>query len=70
MIMKVWIKYLIGLVLGIAAAFILPLNIPSVDSAVSTLSEIAVRFGRYALIPLLFLEQSCQCSISGTKNTF
>lgn len=52
--MKVWIKYLIGIVLGITAAFILPLNIPSVDSAVSTLSEIAIRFGRYALIPLLF----------------
>lgn len=51
--MKIWIKYLIGTLLGIAAAFILPLNIPSVDSAVSTLSEIAIRFGRYALIPLL-----------------
>lgn len=52
--MKVWIKYLIGSLLGIIAAFILPLNIPSVDSAISTLSEIAVRFGRYALIPLVF----------------
>ena len=52
--MKVWIKYLIGLVLGVLAAFILPLNIPSVDSAVSTMSEIAIRFGRYAVIPLLF----------------
>lgn len=52
--MKVWIKYLIGTLLGIAAAFILPRNIPAVDSAVATLSEIAIRFGRYALIPLLF----------------
>ena len=52
--MKVWIKYLIGTILGIAAAFILPLNIPSVNSALATLSEIAIRFGRYALIPLIF----------------
>lgn len=52
--MKVWLKYLIGTLLGVIAAFILPLNIPSVDSAVSTLCEIAVRFGRYALIPLIF----------------
>lgn len=52
--MKVWIKYLLGTVLGIIAAFILPLNIPAVDSAVATLSEIAIRFGRYALIPLIF----------------
>lgn len=52
--MKVWIKYLIGTILGIIAAFILPLNIPAVDSAVSVLSEFAVRFGRYALVPLVF----------------
>lgn len=52
--MKVWIKYLIGTVLGIIAAFILPMHIPAVDSTLATLSEIAIRFGRYALIPLLF----------------
>ena len=52
--MKVWIKYLIGTVLGIIAAFILPLNIPQIDSAVSAFSEFAIRFGRYALIPLIF----------------
>ncbi|MBQ9207856.1 MAG: dicarboxylate/amino acid:cation symporter [Treponema sp.] len=52
--MKVWIKYVIGTILGIIAAFILPLNIPAVDSAVAFLSEFAIRFGRYALIPLIF----------------
>ena len=51
--MKVWIKYLIGSVLGIIAAFIFPLGIPSVESAIQTFSEIAVRFGRYALVPLI-----------------
>ncbi|MBQ4378944.1 MAG: dicarboxylate/amino acid:cation symporter [Treponema sp.] len=51
--MKVWIKYLIGTFLGILAAFILPLGNASVDSVVSSLSEISIRFGRYALVPLL-----------------
>ncbi|MCR4821642.1 MAG: cation:dicarboxylase symporter family transporter [Treponema sp.] len=52
--MKVWIKYLIGTLLGILAAFILPMHIPAVDSVVATASEIAIRFGRYSLLPLLF----------------
>ena len=52
--MKVWFKYLIGTVLGIITALILPLNIPQVNSVVSGFSEFAVRFGRYALIPLIF----------------
>ena len=52
--MKVWIKYVIGTVLGVIAAFILPLNTPQVDSIVAGFSEFAIRFGRYALVPLIF----------------
>ncbi|WP_407426723.1 dicarboxylate/amino acid:cation symporter [Treponema sp.] len=52
--MKVWIKYLIGTILGIIAAFILPLNIPQIDVVAAGFSEFAIRFGRYALIPLIF----------------
>lgn len=52
--MKVWIKYLIGTVLGIVAAFILPMHIPAVETTLATLSEIAIRFGRYAVVPLVF----------------
>ncbi len=48
--MKVWIKYLIGIALGFAAFFILPLG----ENVLSTLSEFAVHFGRYALFPLVF----------------
>jgi len=53
-LMKVWIKYLIGTLLGAIAAIILPMDIPAVSSVVSNLSEFAIRFGRYALIPLVF----------------
>lgn len=51
--MKVWIKYLIGTVLGVLAAIIIPLNVPSVNSFVSSAAELAVRFGRYAVLPFL-----------------
>ena len=51
--MKVWIKYLIGLVFGVLAAFILPGN-QAVSSAVSFLTELFIRVGRYIVIPLLF----------------
>ena len=56
--MKVWIKYLIGIALGIAAYFILPLNTPIVNYFMTAFSEFAVRFGRYALAPLLFFSAS------------
>ncbi|MBQ0052217.1 MAG: dicarboxylate/amino acid:cation symporter [Treponema sp.] len=51
--MKVWLKYLIGTVLGVLAAFILPMDIPSVNSFVASASELAIRFGRYAILPFL-----------------
>ncbi|WP_406034279.1 dicarboxylate/amino acid:cation symporter [Treponema saccharophilum] len=56
--MKVWIKYLIGIALGIAAYFILPTKVSSVGVVISGISEFAVRFGRYSLMPLLFFSAS------------
>ena len=53
MLMKVWIKYLIGLVFGVLAAFILPGN-AAISSAVAFLTELFIRVGRYIVIPLLF----------------
>ena len=51
--MKVWIKYVIGIVLGIAAALLLPTDVPAVSTAIVTIQEFFVRFGRYTLLPLL-----------------
>ena len=52
--MKVWIKYLIGVALGVVAAFILPRgNAVSVET-VTFLTELFIRIGRYLVIPLLF----------------
>lgn len=52
--MKLWIKYLIAIALGIGAAFILPADSPAVSSLIASFSEFSVRFGRYTLLPLLF----------------
>ncbi len=52
--MKIWLKYVIGCILGIAAACILPAGNETVTGATAYLTELAIRIGRYALLPLLF----------------
>lgn len=52
--MKVWIKYLIGVVIGIFFALVLPVSNPKVSEVVSFITEIAIRFGRYMVIPVIF----------------
>lgn len=52
--MKVWIKYLLGIALGILAALVLPLNNAKGMEVLSFLTELFIRFGRYILVPLVF----------------
>lgn len=52
--MKLWIKYLIGALFGAVFAFILPLGNEQVAAAVSFVTEIVVRFGRYMVVPVVF----------------
>ena len=52
--MKLWIKYLNGALFGAAFAFILPLGNEQVAAAVSFVTEIIVRFGRYMVVPVVF----------------
>lgn len=52
--MKVWIKYLIGLALGLLAAFILPTENAAFANAIAFLTELFIRIGRYVVIPLIF----------------
>lgn len=52
--MKVWIKYLIGIGLGLASYFILPMNNANVSAVVAYLSELFVHMIRYIVVPLLF----------------
>lgn len=67
--MKLWIKYLIAIALGIGAAFILPADSPAVSSLIASFSEFSVRFGRYTLLPLLFFGvSSAVFRLRSTKN--
>ncbi|MCR4578979.1 MAG: cation:dicarboxylase symporter family transporter [Treponema sp.] len=52
--MKVWIKYLIGVALGVLAAFILPTENAAFLSFLSFLSDLFIRMGRYVVLPLVF----------------
>jgi Na+/H+-dicarboxylate symporter len=52
--MKVWMRYLFGVVLGIAAALVLPVNSPGVAKGIEYLSHLVIRVGRYVVLPLVF----------------
>ncbi len=52
--MKVWIKILIGSVLGIVLGILLPQGNFTVLAALDWFEALALRLGRYALAPLLF----------------
>ncbi|MDR1748005.1 MAG: dicarboxylate/amino acid:cation symporter [Spirochaetaceae bacterium] len=52
--MKIWLKYIIGCVLGIIFCLVFPAGNEMVTKTLTFLSEFALRIGRYALYPLLF----------------
>jgi len=52
--MRLWLKYVIGIVLGIAAAFILPLSGIQAQDSLNFIVDLVLRFGRYTLLPLIF----------------
>src|SRR5574344_1212917 len=65
--MKLWLKYLIGAVLGIAFALILPLNSAGSAAALSFITDIVIRFGRYIVVPLIFF--TAMTSINKLRDT-
>ena len=52
--MKIWLKYLIGIVLGITFALVAGTENALFTEAADFLSKAAVQFGRYALYPAVF----------------
>ena len=51
--MKVWIKLLVGSILGITLGFLLPQDNQALISALAWLEKLALGIGRYAVIPVL-----------------
>ncbi|MBR5646729.1 MAG: dicarboxylate/amino acid:cation symporter [Treponema sp.] len=52
--MKVWIKYFIGIVLGIICALFLPASSVKAAEILSFLTDLFIRIGRYIVVPLVF----------------
>lgn len=59
--MKLWLKYLIGAILGAAFALILPPQSNQAQAVLDFIIEFVIRFGRYALMPLLFFSIITAC---------
>jgi len=51
--MKIWLKLLIGSLLGVIAGFLLPFDNHLIIDRISWLAELSIRIGRYSLIPVL-----------------
>jgi len=51
--MKIWMKYLMGALLGAALALAIPLEDTGLRNAMGFLFDISIRIGRYALVPLV-----------------
>ena len=52
--MKIWIKYIIGILLGFFASWIIPFETRTSSETLAFLTELATRFGRYTILPVLF----------------
>ncbi len=51
--MKIWMKYLLGAILGLVVALVLPVEDAGLRGTLSFLFELSMRIGRYALVPLV-----------------
>ncbi|MGN0729520.1 dicarboxylate/amino acid:cation symporter [Treponema sp.] len=56
--MRIWLKYLIGIAIGLVfALFLSPMTVKG-QAVLNFIVEIAVRFGRYSLLPVMFFSVS------------
>ena len=69
--MKIWIKYLLGCILGIIATLVLPTDNLVLQKIISFLTDFAIRFGRYMLLPLLFFSMTISvCNLREENKLF
>lgn len=69
--MKLWIKYLIGCLLGFLAATVIPTEILQSKGILDFLTTLSINAGRYVLIPLLFFSVTMGvCKLRETKKLF
>lgn len=69
--MKLWIKYLIGCLLGFLAAAVIPTEVLQSKGILDFLTTLSINAGRYVLIPLLFFSVTIAvCKLRETKQLF
>jgi len=51
--MKVWVKLFIGSFLGVVLGFLLPSDNQTISKGIAWLGDLAIRIGRYGLVPVL-----------------
>lgn len=69
--MRLWVKYLIGMVLGLIAAFAIPTDSVQAQTTLSFIVDLVVRFGRYAIIPVIFFSAMTSCyKLNESKQLF
>ena len=52
--MRLWVKYLIGIIIGIVASFLIPAGSVQAQSTLNFIVDLVIRFGRYAIVPVIF----------------
>lgn len=65
--MKIWLKNLLGCILGVALALVLQSNNETAATVIRFLSDFALRAGKFALVPLLFFTMTA--SICGLRES-
>jgi Na+/H+-dicarboxylate symporter len=51
--MKVWLKLLIGAILGVIIGYLLPADNQAIGRSIAWIGDLAIRMGRYCLVPML-----------------
>lgn len=59
--MKLWLKYLIGIAVGLVLAVVVPPASVQSQAALNFIVDLVVRFGRYTLVPVLFFSVAVSC---------
>ncbi len=65
--MKIWIKYLIGTVLGVIVALFIPFDSETSNNTLQFFTELSIRIGRYFLLPTLFFSMTVAVAKLRTK---
>ena len=66
--MRIWLKYLIGIAIGLISALVFSPSTAQGQAVLDFIVEIAVRFGRYALLPVLFFSVSCSLLVDNSDS--